>query len=100
MRDIYASAERVWIWLGEEGDGSDTTFDALPVITGQIHGHDDDDEEQKQHQLHLTQQCAGLFFELANRRPWFSRTWILQELAVCERDPLVVCGRNLCHGPH
>lgn len=24
---------------------------ALPVIAGQIHGHDDDDEEQKQHRF-------------------------------------------------
>ncbi|RSL56416.1 hypothetical protein CEP54_008864 [Fusarium duplospermum] len=87
MRDIYASAERVVIWIGEEGDGSDDVFDALPVITGQ-QGTDDQAAER----LSLMHECSSFFVSVSSRRPWFSRTWILQELAMAKHDPLVVCG--------
>ncbi|KAK7740890.1 hypothetical protein SLS62_010948 [Diatrype stigma] len=38
--------------------------------------------------------CSGFFLELASRRPWFSRVWIIQELAMAQKDPLVVCGEK------
>ncbi|RMJ17342.1 hypothetical protein CDV36_003019 [Fusarium kuroshium] len=87
MRDIYASAERVVIWIGEEGDGSNDVFDALPVIAGQ-EGTDDRGTER----LSLMRKCSSFFLSVVDRRPWFSRTWILQELAMAKHDPLVVCG--------
>lgn len=90
MRDIYASAERVVIWLGEEDDGSDAVFDALPVIARR--SRCPDDERQEERRLDLMRQCSSFFFGLADRRPWFSRVWILQELAMAKQDPLVVCG--------
>lgn len=85
MRDIYASAERVVIWIGEEGDGSDVVFDALPVIAGP-------DGQQDAERLSLMRECSSFFISVVDRRPWFSRTWILQELAMAKHDPLVVCG--------
>ncbi|RSM00621.1 hypothetical protein CEP52_009024 [Fusarium oligoseptatum] len=87
MREIYASAERVVIWIGEEGDDSDDVFDALPVIAGQ-----QDPDNQGVERLSLMRECSSFFLSVANRRPWFSRTWILQELAMAKHDPLVVCG--------
>lgn len=34
MRDIYGLAEGVWIWFGEEGDGSDAMFDGSTCHCG------------------------------------------------------------------
>ncbi|KAI8722725.1 HET domain-containing protein [Fusarium sp. LHS14.1] len=90
MRDIYASAERVVIWIGEEGDGSDAVFDALPVIAGPDEQQGTESRDTKR--LNLMRECSSFFISVVDRRPWFSRTWILQELAMAKQDPLVVCG--------
>ncbi|KAF2815344.1 HET-domain-containing protein [Mytilinidion resinicola] len=90
MRDIYASAERVVIWLGDEDDDSNAVFDALgDIVAPSSHQYD---EEQAGHRQMLMRQCSGAFYSLADRRPWFSRVWILQELAMAKQDPLVACG--------
>ncbi|KAF2023362.1 hypothetical protein EK21DRAFT_105355 [Setomelanomma holmii] len=70
MRDIYASAAQVIIWLGEGDEESDLTFDALPVIADN----------------------GSFFLTLVDRRAWFNRVWILQELAMARNDPIVICG--------
>ncbi|RYP41999.1 hypothetical protein DL767_000630 [Monosporascus sp. MG133] len=93
MRDIYASAERVIIWLGEEEDDETDVFDSLPLLATQSH-RQDIDAKLDQHLVDLMGRCAGFFFGLADRRPWFSRVWIIQELAMARQDPLVVCGRK------
>ncbi|XXG99423.1 hypothetical protein Hte_005762 [Hypoxylon texense] len=91
MRDIYASAERVIIWLGEEDDETDLVFDALPLLATQGHGRGD---EQDRNIIDATYLCSGFFSGLADRRPWVSRVWIIQELAMARLDPLLVCGRR------
>ncbi|KAI1208547.1 HET-domain-containing protein [Annulohypoxylon truncatum] len=91
MRDIYASAERVVIWLGEEDEESDLAFDAIPVLAARRHCRDDDQDEEL---LRVTRLCSLFFNGLTDRRPWLSRVWIIQELAMATRDPLVVCGHK------
>ncbi|RYP74040.1 hypothetical protein DL771_003229 [Monosporascus sp. 5C6A] len=92
MRDIYASAERVIIWLGEEDDETDV-FDSLPLLATQSH-RQCIDAKPDQHLVDLVGRCTGFFFGLVDRRTWFSRVWIIQELAMARQDPLVVCGRK------
>ncbi|RYP49403.1 hypothetical protein DL769_011073 [Monosporascus sp. CRB-8-3] len=92
MRDIYSSAERVIIWLGEEDDEMDV-FDYLPLLATQSH-RQGIDAKQDQHLVDLMGRCSGFFSGLTDRRPWFSRVWIIQELAMARQDPLVVCGRK------
>lgn len=90
MHEIYSSAERVVIWLGEAGDGSDDAFDSLPAMVGLPEEGDrsvDDD-----HRVSVMRQCSSFFIGLSGQRPWFSRIWILQELALASEDPLVLCG--------
>ncbi|KAI4866128.1 HET-domain-containing protein [Hypoxylon rubiginosum] len=90
MRDIYASAEQVVIWLGEEDDETDLVFDALPMLATRSHRRGDEQDEKL---LDATRLCSSFISGLADRRPWFSRVWIIQELAMAKQDPLVVCGR-------
>jgi hypothetical protein len=89
MRDIYASATQVTIWLGEADDDSDATFDALSMITG----HKPWPQEKSQCS-NIRRHCGNFFFFLDNRRSWLSRVWILQELAMARNDPVVVCGHK------
>ncbi|KAH5116192.1 hypothetical protein HBH71_119550 [Parastagonospora nodorum] len=87
MRDIYASATQVTIWLGEADEDSNVVFDALPIVTGSIPWPDQGIQCVK-----IRQHCGRFFFSLSDHRSWFSRVWILQELAMSKTDPDVVCG--------
>lgn len=92
MRDIYASAERVIIWLGEADNESDEAFDALHLLsTHDPRRGDVTVEAELQSTMSL---YSGFFSGLASHRPWFSRVWIIQELAMAKQDPLVVCGKK------
>jgi len=93
MRDIYASAAQVTIWLGEEDEDSNVAFDAIPLVADEkswFWQHENDDKEG--HRWEIRRHCGNFFFSLASCRPWFSRVWILQELAMPKSDPAVVCG--------
>ncbi|KAL4733473.1 heterokaryon incompatibility protein-domain-containing protein [Aspergillus similis] len=86
MRQIYASAKRVFIWLGEADEESDAVMSALHGIATAGLSYFEEGA------LASKIRCSQFFFELAERRPWFTRMWIAQELAVATEDPLVVCG--------
>ena len=97
MRDIYAGAAEVVIWLGEGDEESDGAFGGLEDVgDGESWvwkgggGEDDGDEDVKRKILKM--HCGSFFFTLMDRRPWFSRVWILQELGMARNDPVVVCG--------
>ncbi|KAK4170056.1 HET-domain-containing protein [Cladorrhinum sp. PSN259] len=92
MREIYASAERVFIWLGEDDDSSVGVFEMIQEVATISESDGSGNDEKKERRLHLMRKCSDFFFGLANSRPWFSRVWILQELAMAQQDPLVVCG--------
>jgi hypothetical protein len=89
MRDIYASATQVTIWLGEADEDSDVALDALPLILGR-ESWPRDDVVRSEKRMH----CANFFFGLSSRRTWLSRVWILQELAMSKNDPDVLCGHK------
>lgn len=91
MRDIYASAEQVFIWLGEGDDESDAVFDTLPMLATRKSRPDD---EQDKILVDATRRCSGFLSGLMSQRPWFSRVWIIQELAMAKHDPLVICGHK------
>ncbi|KAH7411972.1 hypothetical protein DE146DRAFT_602378 [Phaeosphaeria sp. MPI-PUGE-AT-0046c] len=89
MRDIYSSATQVTIWLGEEDEDSDVAFDALHKIIGTESWPKD-----KSTCSNIRQHSGTFYFQLAARRSWLSRVWILQELAMSKNDPIVVCGHK------
>lgn len=73
MVTIYETANRVLVYLGEEGDGSDTAMSCLSDIRGQI---SDTDSNAVQRLFH---------------RSWFSRIWVIQEVARSQAA-VVICG--------
>ena len=77
MADIYKHAESVFIWLGRESEESNIGMDFILRIPDQEHqgmlsvrGSDD-------HRW-------GAFVALM-RRAWFSRRWVVQELALAKK---------------
>lgn len=79
MGDIYRQAARVYLWIGEGNLESDNAFDSMPTIaSGTL-----DDKARRG-----TSSC---YFSVGNRS-WFSRVWILQEMALASEDPIIVCG--------
>jgi hypothetical protein len=93
MRDIYASATEVTIWLGQADEVSDAAFDAFPLVADKTSWfwRYNEHTEGSQHQ-NVLQHCGNFFLTLQSARAWFSRVWILQELALAGSDPIVVCG--------
>ncbi|RDL38230.1 uncharacterized protein BP5553_02570 [Venustampulla echinocandica] len=74
MAQIYSSAFRVVIYLGESADDSDLAMDFLS--SGQYYNMSD-----------MIKSAMGRLL----RRPWFERTWVIQEVAMA-KSPKVLCG--------
>ncbi len=95
MCDIYGSAENVVIYLGEESPGLGAAMGLLdelhelalkystsPANPSQLRGYLPKPYDQAWYRLH----------DLFNR-PWFSRIWVVQEIALSSGDADVICGQ-------
>ncbi|KAL8747764.1 MAG: hypothetical protein Q9190_000422 [Brigantiaea leucoxantha] len=90
MRDIYAQAEQVVAWLGEE-DPSD--IDAMALGQPVKRSATKSKESALITQTETIRTYINAIFAIAAliRRPWFSRAWIIQEVAVSSKLTLQ-CG--------
>jgi hypothetical protein len=91
MRDIYASAERVVVWLGEDDEVTrDGTLDRIQKLDNHMKGRWEVQDENLglEEKKKMMRQCANFYFTLSDSRsrPWLSRVWILQELAMAKTD--------------
>jgi hypothetical protein len=77
MGEIYASATDVFIWLGPADEYSDDAFATISA------GHTENGD--------IRQTLCSFYLQITDR-PWFSRVWIMQELALATVDPWVICG--------
>ncbi|KAI0137323.1 heterokaryon incompatibility protein-domain-containing protein [Xylariales sp. AK1849] len=96
MRDIYASAINVVVWLGE----SDRWVDKFAKLMSVIPSSDLEDLDTQQRDDHYSKPWRIRFILLAVHffsRPWFSRIWIVQEVVVPKADPRVLCGAHDWH---
>ncbi|KAM0431459.1 hypothetical protein ACHAPT_005436 [Fusarium lateritium] len=88
MVDIYSSASNVCIWLGEsDGDKrSDTAMAFIPTLMD-VAVFDKHARDRKQ---------AGSWYALGElmRDRWFSRRWVVQEMALA-RDATLHCGGSI-----
>ncbi|KAK3354083.1 heterokaryon incompatibility protein-domain-containing protein, partial [Lasiosphaeria hispida] len=81
MAKIYASANRVIVWLGEASSDTDGAFEALCKYA------------TKEQISSSTPRPVLALLE----RPWFRRIWVLQEVAVA-RQILIKCGPDEVDG--
>ncbi|KAM0355594.1 hypothetical protein ACHAP4_007576 [Fusarium culmorum] len=83
MGDIYKSAKQVIVWLGDAADDSHLVFDHLndDDIADSFPNYPDQPEEKRKAWNALV------------KRPWFFRTWVIQELALARRA-VIMCGEN------
>jgi hypothetical protein len=82
MDQIYQAAYKVCVWLGPGSDVSDRAMAAVPNILLSI-----------SHNKRLSDQDWELFAHLL-RREWFSRRWVVQEIALA-KAATVRCGRKV-----
>lgn len=105
MRNIFHKAKSVIVWLGEESLDSSAAFGLIPCIvaaaategTGSsidaqriIQPQDFSDLALLEHLNPAWEALESLFW-----RPWFTRVWVIQEIAV-SRDASVLCGPSHC----
>lgn len=101
MRDIYQHAERVLVWLGEEDADSVVGFPLIPkLLQASRHQAEAGDLREyismniftrMKYSLPLSPQDGfDAFFNLL-ARPYFRRSWVIQEVAVSS-DPLILVG--------
>jgi hypothetical protein len=106
MKDIFQSADKVIVWLGPEADNSDVGIQAardLAEAGREYLKHRDSLERMPEDEL--WRQLFGKFKERSEwnhrrfhalsqiiDRNWFSRTWIVQEVALA-KNITMLCGK-------
>lgn len=100
MRRIYQNSTRLVVWLGEHDQGSKQGIDFLLSIRSLARKHGNETKAISQALapddlpkwgLPLADSSQWTALNAIFWRPWFTRIWIIQELAV-SKDPIVVCG--------
>lgn len=94
MNRIYQSADTVHIWLGPTADGSDASLILVRIMWhSKFLYHEDpmvllrgDNLDQRMSALAAVEELTVLL-----NRPWFTRRWVVQELAFA-REAIVHCG--------
>ncbi|KAH8787674.1 heterokaryon incompatibility protein-domain-containing protein [Hyaloscypha finlandica] len=105
MKDIYEQATQVVIWIGEwapyTGDEVNSAFRLADRVFWQI--------AKGEYDQKVREELGKTFFKEIHlldallRRPWFTRTWVIQEAVVCmtpedyiagPNHPIVVCGQS------
>ena len=101
MREIYERAETVNIWLGPAAQNSTA---ALSLVQ-QLNMAEDLDKfagiesrnfwDLNQHHYGLPLTTARVWYDLFDilRRPWFTRAWVIHEMAVSS-NAIVICGHS------
>ena len=111
MGDIYSKADRVLAWLGPPDDDSDNAMRLFPALVDRLqtldNQHNEIDTNNRNHEMSIDgttlEQTLTSLPQLGRDnkralhklflRPYFSRVWTLQELAL-GNDSVVVCGNE------
>ncbi|KAH8591970.1 heterokaryon incompatibility, partial [Bisporella sp. PMI_857] len=90
MRSTYKSASRVLVWLGPSSENSASGFDLMEAIATHLFPVDDSGNTVHR-DIELSLDALTGILELLQRLYWY-RMWIVQEIAVASKDPVVGCG--------
>ena len=98
MRDIYAQAQQVIIWLGDKADRSDLAFSNFRKWSPLLNTND-----TAMLASILRPSSRGQYFDRRSweacrhffQRPWWRRVWVFQEVVV-SRDAIMMCGSSSC----
>lgn len=93
MRQIYAQAQVVTVWLGIERDDSKAAFDMIRRINQQGENSGEWIKDSLLTRNNSTEWRA-LYHVL--RRSWWRRIWIIQEM-VAAKDAMIYCGSDELH---
>lgn len=101
MSEIYALAEEVIIWLGEEEETDTPAFDAIFRVEDYFQHRVSDTNlmldlyhsQEGPHELLRFENPGWSAICQVLRKRWFNRVWVVQEV-VMARKALVVCGSH------
>ncbi|RFU25158.1 hypothetical protein B7463_g11180, partial [Scytalidium lignicola] len=102
MSEIYSRADRVIVWLGESTKVSDYVFKSINSTelinwlenSPALDLDTDPGAARRDHNIIKAVTVFWAFPDL-HLRPWWSRVWVIQEVALARNDPLIVCGRSM-----
>ncbi|RYO89752.1 hypothetical protein DL762_003029 [Monosporascus cannonballus] len=89
MGDIYGRAERVLIWLGDGDIYSDWVFQRfrLPDFRQEV-----EQLATFKNQSSESVRARVIMIHNIEKRRWWTRAWVIQELLLGKNDPILVCG--------
>jgi hypothetical protein len=104
MAKIYKTATQVVVFLGEDTEDTAIAFSVLGRVSSLLEHEQDPDRRLKAFNLgYLRGENPGIppaedpgWTALRNlyRRDYFSRIWVVQEVALSAREPRVICGSH------
>ncbi|KAJ1327429.1 HET domain-containing protein [Microdochium nivale] len=105
MSDIYSLAEDVILWLGlnttDEDDDIGRAFEAITELHEISKTSESKDLttyvktlEQSHPAVHQKLKSTGHAWELLDRRPWFTRAWIVQEVSLANSRAVLQAGQH------
>lgn len=94
MDAIYSAARLVFIFLGEGDSQTDWAIDRLSDVQFQdeMHGLGQINLANARHLNEEQIRVTHIMARNINRRAWWSRMWVLQELVLASRDPVIMIG--------
>jgi hypothetical protein len=86
MDKIYGMADNVCIWLGDADEDSNLAMSFIPKVL-ELWDFDKLIENKE-----MSKNWAALITLM--KRPWFSRRWVVQEIALSPRGGTIYCGKK------
>lgn len=94
MREVYSTADEVVAFLGPEGDDSNFAIDLLNTMNGPGLDQFQDAINSRGDSDALMELRPYKSIRRLLERPYWSRVWVVQELAVAAREPILLCGQK------
>ncbi|EFW98780.1 heterokaryon incompatibility protein [Grosmannia clavigera kw1407] len=101
MAEIYHSASQVVVWLGEAHSNSTLAFKLIQKLAPVAGGEESPQSQQSQNasairpvDLTDVENAAWVALDALYWRPWFTRVWVIQEIAV-SRSAVIMCGADI-----